>query len=523
MFIDLKTLFIVYVVYSFLGILVMYSLWSQYRKRFPETTLWLADYIMQFTALLLVTLRGKIPDLLSIVSANSLIIWGTIILYKGLGQYAGIKTRLTHNYIMLFVFTSVHAYLTYMHPSLALRNVNLSAALIYICSQGAWLMLRRVHEDLKPAARTTGIILLLFCVINSVHIIDNFAAPKNGDLFLSGNLNAVVILTDETLFIALTFALFLLVSRRLQIALENELVEHNRAEEDLRRSEEKFSKAFQTSPYAIAITRLEDGRFIEVNDAFVHKTGYSREELSRESSIGLRLWVDRKEREKMVAAVMKGSPVSGQEFSFRNKKGDTLTGLLFTQIIILQEGPCILSSIDDITERKKAEEQIRHMANHDALTDLPTMRLARDRLSSALSSARRHKNKMAVMFIDLDGFKSVNDTLGHDAGDQVLKQVAVRMLSCVRETDTVARAGGDEFLVIATDLHSRDDAAQIAQKIISLVAQPLTINGSRTGVGASIGIALYPDYDEDMDRLVKRADEAMYRVKNSGKNGFLFA
>ena len=150
------------------------------------------------------------------------------------------------------------------------------------------------------------------------------------------------------------------------------------------------------------------------------------------------------------------------------------------------------------------------------------MRLAMDRLTSALNMAHRYKKSAAVMFIDLDGFKTVNDTLGHDAGDYVLKQVAQRMLACVRETDTVARVGGDEFLIIATEINSPDNAAQIAEKVIQTVSQPIVINGQQATVGTSIGIAIFPDHSDDMDRLIKLADEAMYKVKNAGKNSYRF-
>ena len=143
-------------------------------------------------------------------------------------------------------------------------------------------------------------------------------------------------------------------------------------------------------------------------------------------------------------------------------------------------------------------------------------------MSVALNMARRYKKAVAVMFIDLDGFKDVNDTLGHDAGDYVLKQVATRMLSCVRETDTVARVGGDEFLIIATEINDPENAAQIAEKVIHLVSQPIIFNGRQAVVSVSIGIALFPDDSIDMDQLIKKADEAMYRVKKAGKNGFRF-
>jgi diguanylate cyclase (GGDEF)-like protein/PAS domain S-box-containing protein len=183
----------------------------------------------------------------------------------------------------------------------------------------------------------------------------------------------------------------------------------------------------------------------------------------------------------------------------------------------------ILGVSRDITGRKKTEVQIQHLATHDLLTDLPSLRLANDRLSSALNMARRHKKAVALMFIDLDGFKAVNDTLGHDAGDYVLKQVAQRMLSCVRETDTVARIGGDEFLIIATEINAPQNAAQIAEKVIQSLSKPIVFKKLQAIVGASIGIALFPDHGEDIDQLIKQADKAMYSVKNAGKNDFRFA
>jgi diguanylate cyclase (GGDEF)-like protein/PAS domain S-box-containing protein len=181
-------------------------------------------------------------------------------------------------------------------------------------------------------------------------------------------------------------------------------------------------------------------------------------------------------------------------------------------------------TFSDITARKQAEEAVLHLATHDALTDLPSLRLAMDRLAMALGQARRHRTAAAVMFIDLDGFKAVNDSLGHDAGDRVLKQVALRMRTCLRETDTVARVGGDEFLIIAAELNGSADAVRIAEKVIRVVSQPvITGRDQKAVVGASVGIALYPDNGADVDQLIKLADEAMYRVKNAGKNAFVFA
>ena len=183
----------------------------------------------------------------------------------------------------------------------------------------------------------------------------------------------------------------------------------------------------------------------------------------------------------------------------------------------------VAANIGEALLRREAEEQIRHMATHDGLTDLPTMRLATDRLSMSILRARRNKTQTAVMFVDLDGFKTVNDTLGHEAGDYVLKEIAGRFLSCVRESDTVARVGGDEFLVIAGGIHAPENASRIAENILRSVPRPVLFNGSPAVVGASIGIALYPDNGDDMEQLIRASDQAMYRVKKGGKNGFCFA
>jgi diguanylate cyclase (GGDEF)-like protein/PAS domain S-box-containing protein len=183
----------------------------------------------------------------------------------------------------------------------------------------------------------------------------------------------------------------------------------------------------------------------------------------------------------------------------------------------------LLETFVDISKRKEAEEQIRYLATHDPMTGLPVMRLAKDFLSLSMRRSRRNKNMTAVMFVDLDGFKAVNDNFGHDAGDYVLQQVANRLISCVRESDTVARVGGDEFLIIADEMHVLQDASKIARKIIDVVSRPIHINGNEAVVGTSIGIALYPSDSDDMDQLIKKADEAMYRIKKAGKNGFGFA
>jgi len=187
----------------------------------------------------------------------------------------------------------------------------------------------------------------------------------------------------------------------------------------------------------------------------------------------------------------------------------------------LQDNEKELSSTLD--ELKKAEEEIRHAANHDALTGLPSLRLCQDRLASALSLARRQNSIMAIFFIDLDGFKGVNDTQGHEAGDHVLKEISQRLSACVREMDTAARIGGDEFMIIYPKIADDSVIEALGNKIITSVREPIPWKDELLSVGASVGISLYPDHGNDSKALIREADDAMYMAKRKGKNQYAIA
>jgi diguanylate cyclase (GGDEF)-like protein len=179
---------------------------------------------------------------------------------------------------------------------------------------------------------------------------------------------------------------------------------------------------------------------------------------------------------------------------------------------------------EEIELRRNAEEQLRHLATHDTLTGLPNRRLLADRIDTAIRRAHREGSKVSVMFIDLDGFKQINDTQGHDAGDEVLKTVAERLTAQSRETDTVARLGGDEFVVVYTDVTENAKMAPLAERVLAALDQEISLSNDRdVHIGGSIGIAFYPDDGGDSDSIMKAADEIMYAVKRRGKNSYLFA
>ena len=202
--------------------------------------------------------------------------------------------------------------------------------------------------------------------------------------------------------------------------------------------------------------------------------------------------------------------------------GKRRDGITFPQESSLTsiEGGGVVIVVRDVTERTYAEEQIKHLAYHDALTGLPNRLLFKDRLTVALSHAQREHTRLAVLFLDLDRFKVINDSLGHNIGDQLLQAVAARVQSCVRDSDTVARLGGDEFTIMIPNLIRSEDAAPVAQKILEAVRYPFHLEGREFYITTSIGISLYPEDGMDAETLIKNADTAMYQAKEQGRDNY---
>ncbi len=308
-----------------------------------------------------------------------------------------------------------------------------------------------------------------------------------------------------------------------------DITERKRSEEMLTAERQRLSSILEGINVGTWEWNVETGETV-YNERWAAIIGYTLAELA---PVSIDTWIRFVHPEDLRASndllqkhFRKESPYYECETRMRHRNGNWIWVLDRGKVAKWtdDEKPLImLGTHQDITERKLAEERIRHMATHDMLTDLPSLRLADDRLSMALSLARRNKAMAAIMFVDLDCFKAINDTIGHEAGDYALKQVARRLRACVRDADTVARVGGDEFLLIAAGIISSQDAAVIAEKVLRSLSRPVFFNGQEMVVGASIGIALYPDHGDSKDRLIRLADEAMYRAKNSGKNSYSFA
>jgi diguanylate cyclase (GGDEF)-like protein/PAS domain S-box-containing protein len=292
----------------------------------------------------------------------------------------------------------------------------------------------------------------------------------------------------------------------------------------LQESEEFFRLTFSQAAVGIALLSRE-GRFLRVNRKLSQIVGYTEIELLQRFYHQVTHPEELDEDKAQVARLVEGGVRDFQrETRYRCKDGRTVwVALSASTMREAASGQLrLILAVEDISRRKQAEEALVRMASHDALTGLPNRLLLQDRLGQAIVHAQRARRQVGVMFIDLDRFKHVNDSLGHEAGDQLIVEIARRLSGALRESDTVARQGGDEFVVVLADLNGPDDAALVASKLLESLFQPLTLVGHEVFPSGSIGIAMYPGDGRDSEALLKAADSAMYRAKGSGGNHYAF-
>ena len=282
-------------------------------------------------------------------------------------------------------------------------------------------------------------------------------------------------------------------------------------------------KVFENASEGVIVTDPRT-HILRVNSAFTRVTGYREEEvIGQKPTI---LYSGRQPDDfyrQMWHQLTESGHWEGEIWN-RRKNGDVYLEWLSITAVNDDSGNIThyVGIFSDITRAKDNEQQLRYLAHFDQLTQLPNRTLFHDRLHHAMAMARREGKQIAVLFLDLDGFKAVNDSLGHSAGDELLRQVAKRLQDNLRESDTVSRFGGDEFTIVLPDVPGREGVEIIAAKLIEAVATPYLINGRSAHITTSLGISLYPTMADASEKLITQADMAMYHAKNHGKNHYEF-
>lgn len=298
-----------------------------------------------------------------------------------------------------------------------------------------------------------------------------------------------------------------------------DITEQKQAELRLRQA----AKVFENTSEGVMITDANQ-RIIAVNQAFTRITGYGEDEVrNREPNLLRSGRHDDEYYKRMWEAIQTTGRWQGEIWN-RRKDGTDYAEWLNISVVRDDAGAVInyIGVFADITSIKEVQDKLEYTAHHDALTGLPNRVLFRDRLEQALATARRHDGSVALLFVDLDRFKMINDTLGHEAGDLLLQEVARRLIGCMREEDTVARMGGDEFVVIQRGITQPGDAALLSTRMLAEINRPFSLAGHEIVTSLSIGISLYPQDGEDVSTLLKNADAAMYRAKEKGRNGYQY-
>ncbi len=308
------------------------------------------------------------------------------------------------------------------------------------------------------------------------------------------------------------------------VATFENISDRKRIEQALRKAEEKYRAIFQGAVVGI-FQSTPGGRYVDVNPAMARMLGYDspQELVASITDISQQVYVDPESREELMRLLSEDGMVKNFECAVRRKDGSQMwfcanvRAVSEDGVLVGYEG-----TNEDITVRKVAEERIQFLAYYDALTGLPNRTLFQDRLDKALAGARRQGNKIALLFLDLDGFKIINDSLGHAVGDLLLQEVAERLKKWGREQDTVARLGGDEFLIMLTQVRELPDVAVAAERLMDAMTAEFVVQGHSLNVSCSIGVSMFPEHGTDCETLIKNADAAMYGAKDSGRNSFRF-
>lgn len=306
------------------------------------------------------------------------------------------------------------------------------------------------------------------------------------------------------------------------LELQQEISARRSAESALRASELRYRRLFETANDGILLLDGKTEEVTDANPAFTKMTGYDRSALLGRTMNQLSSFGNVSACKTTVSELQQLKHIKYDDWILEKSDGSPIDVEVIGNLYQADGTNIVQCNFRDISDRKEAEARIRYMAHHDALTGLPNRTMLADRLHVAIAQARRSQNKVAVLLLDLDHFKHINDSLGHHIGDQLLEAVAMRLRNCLRESDTAARLGGDEFVLTLSDVSSEENAEVVARKVLAALSEPIPVESHQLHIGVSIGISLFPSDGEDPAALLRAADTAMYSAKESGRGEYRF-
>lgn len=502
---DIRTLLAVIVLVSLGSTAALTALWRSQSHR-SGTGLWATGMCFFAIASVLITGRGYVPELFSLVLANTFYVFGFSLILRGIRVFVGRPPLFFFDFCLPPIIMVLYTYFLYVDNNINMRIILLSTAFMSTCYAIVLTVLSKKKVAWHSAGVLVAVVFGLFGLLHGLRGVTAIISPFDPSLIHSSQSTSLIFLGSIFILVASTISLTMLTYAVLEAELRI------------------LSHAVNQSASSIVITNT-DGKIEYVNPACIGKTGYSEEELIGANPRLLRSGKANPAEYKLLWQKLSAGETWRGEFYNRKKNGE-----LFWEIgsiaPVKQKNGIITHYVamkEDITALKMAEKRILHMANHDVLTGLPTRRLSMDRLVNSLAFAKRYNTIVAILYIDLDGFKAVNDTLNHEGGDHVLKEASTRISACIRDVDTVSRVGGDEFMVILTNMPDKNSIVLIAEKLVKAISAPYQFeNVDNITIGASIGIALYPDNGYKPSELVNLADLSMYKVKRQGKNNYAF-
>jgi diguanylate cyclase (GGDEF)-like protein/PAS domain S-box-containing protein len=305
------------------------------------------------------------------------------------------------------------------------------------------------------------------------------------------------------------------------LAVVRDITDRKQKEMDLKRANDRFELVWNSVADAMYIFD-KDEQFVSVNQAFEKLLGWTEEEIVNNRSISIIPKNRREDLRGIIDKVKKGNVIPSHETQRVTKQGKIIDVLASYSSMYDSSGKWDGTIIvyKDISERKQYEEELKILALHDSLTGLPNRRFLYNRIKTEMERAKKTNKKLSLLILDLDYFKEVNDTMGHDIGDEVLKEFAKRVKACIRENDLLARIGGDEFVILMTDLNDKCEVVNIADRILQTFLDEWEVENYRLRISSSIGIAFYSDYEQDEKGLLKQADLALYEAKEKGRNNY---